>query len=241
VAVAGGGFTGCQLAGELAHRLPDLAARHGVPLRRVRLVLLEGQERLLPGMAACHGRAARRILERKGVEVRTGAPLEGVSESTVTAGGDGLAYGVLAWAGGIRGPALLTDSGLALANDGRVRVDGHLRSISHPDIRVGGDCARREDAPGAEATATEAIHQGRYLAGALRDELAGHRPAAYRASRLGLLVALGDSDAVGTVGPLPMSGRAAGVIKNGAERTYPDTLTAAHPNPLLNPDFLRPA
>jgi NADH dehydrogenase len=240
VAVAGGGFTGCQLAGELAHRLPDLADRHGVPIRHVRLVLVEAADRLLPHMAACHGRSARRILETKGVEVRTGAPLERVSEDTLTAGGSGLAYGTLAWAGGIHGPALLEATGLDRDAAGRLRVDRFLRAPAHPEIRAAGDCAVRIDAPATEATATEAIHQGRYLATALREEAHGRLPAPYRPNRLGLLVALGDGDAVGTVGPAPLAGRAAGILKNAAERTYPDTLRGVSPEAFLDPDFQRP-
>jgi len=240
VAVAGGGFTGCQLAGELAHRLPDLADRHGVPIRHVRLVLVEAADRLLPHMAACHGRSARRILETKGVEVRTGAPLERVSEDTLTAGGSGLAYGTLAWAGGIRGPALLDATQLDRDAAGRLRVDRFLRAPAHPEIRAAGDCAVRIDAPATEATATEAIHQGRYLAAALREEAHGRLPAPYRPNRLGLLVALGDSDAVGTVGPAPLAGRAAGLLKNAAERTYPDTLRGVGPEAFRDPDFQRP-
>jgi NADH dehydrogenase len=240
VAVAGGGFTGCQLAGELAHRLPDLADRFGVPIRHVRLVLLEAADRLLPAMDHCHGRAAERILRRKGVEVRTAAPLERVTEDTVVAGGSGLACGTLAWAGGIRGPAVLEDAGLPLDDRGRVAVDRFLRLPDHPAIHAAGDCAVRTDDPSAEATATEAIYQGRYLAAAIREQAHDRLPAPYRPTRLGLLVALGDGDAVGQVGPAPVAGRAAGLIKNGAERTYPDTLRGTGPEAFLDPDFLRP-
>lgn len=241
VVVAGGGFTGCQLAGELSHRLPGLADRHGVPIRHVRLVLAEAGDRLLPHMDACHGRAAGRILGDKGVEVWPGSPLERASEDTVVLGGSGLAYGTLAWAGGIRGPALLEKSRLERDGAGRVQVDRFLRTPEHPEIHAAGDCGVRREAPAAEATATEAVNQGRYLAGALREEIAGRVPAPYRPNRLGLLVALGNADAVGMVGPVPLSGRAAGLIKNGAERTYPDTLRGTRPEAFLNPDFLRPA
>ena len=229
VAVAGGGFTGCQLAGELAQRLPDLADRHGVPVQRARLVLLESADRLLPQMDACHGRAARRILGAKGVAIRLGSPLEQVTEDTLTAAGQGLAYGTLAWAGGIRGPGLLAEGGLPLDNTGRVVVDEYLRVPEYPAILAAGDCAVRSGAPAAEATATEAMRQGRYLASALRAELNGRALPAYRAGRLGLLVALGHRDAVGTLGPVPVSGRPAGIVKNAAEGTYPDTLTRAGP------------
>ncbi|KPV39257.1 hypothetical protein AN478_13400 [Thiohalorhabdus denitrificans] len=244
--VAGGGYTGCQLAGELAHRLPDLADRHGAPLDDIRLLLCEPRDRLLPEMEPCHGRAARRILERKGVEVRLGAPLERLSEDTAVLGGEGLPYGVLAWAGGIRAPGFLKEAGLGANPQGRVIVDDHLRVPDHPDILAAGDCAVRVAPDGSlsttPATATEAMNQGRYMAALLRDRARGRAPAAaYAPTRLGLLVSLGNSDAVGNVGPLPVQGRAAGLLKNGAERTYPDTLLRPHTEPLLDPDFLRPA
>ncbi len=242
--VAGGGYTGCQLAGELAHRLPDLADRHGIRMRDIRLILLEGRERLLPEMDPCHGQAAREILEAKGVDVRTEAPLARVTEDTAVAGGEGTPYGILAWTGGIRGPALLTGSGLPVSPDGRLEVDSFLSCPEFPEIAGAGDCAVRTadgPVPGPPATATEAIHQGRYLAGRLRDRLLGRSCGAYRPGRLGLLVALGGGDAVGTIGPVPVRGRAAGIVKNGAERSYPDTLTSPGPKAFLSPDFLRPA
>ncbi|MEF8793809.1 NAD(P)/FAD-dependent oxidoreductase [Thiohalorhabdus sp.] len=240
VAVAGGGFTGCQLAGELAHRLPELADRSGVAIRHVRLVLLEAGERLLPAMDACHGRSAQRILEAKGVEVWTGAALERVDGDTLTAGGSRMPYGTLAWAGGVAGPGLLGNSGLDRNRQGRVWVDRFLRATDFPEVRAAGDCAVRQDDPGTEATATEALNQGRYLAATLRDELAGRTPDSYRPSRLGLLVALGNNDAVGNAGPVPLAGRPAGVIKNGAERTYPDTLRGNPPQSFQDWDFGRP-
>ena len=242
--IAGGGYTGCQLAGELAHRLPDLADRHGIRTRNIRLLLLEGRERLLPEMDACHGRAAREILEAKGVEIRTGTPLERVTEETAVAGGEGIAYGTLGWTGGIRGPALLAESGLPVSPDGRLRVGAFLSCPDHPEVFGGGDCIQRtadDPAPGPPPTATEAMHQGRYLAGRLRDRLLGRSSRPYRPNRLGLLVALGGGDAVGTIGPAPVRGRMAGIVKNGAERSYPDTLRGVRPDAFLSPDFLRPA
>ncbi|MFA9462417.1 NAD(P)/FAD-dependent oxidoreductase [Thiohalorhabdus sp. Cl-TMA] len=243
--VAGGGYTGCQLAGELAHRLPDLADRHGAPLDDVRLILSESRDRLLPEMDACHGRAARRILERKGVEVRLAAPLERITEDTVVLGGTGAPHGVLVWAGGMRAPEFLREAGLGVNRQGRMIVDGGLCCPDHPDILAAGDCAVRKEPDGGEtatpATAMEAMYQGRYLAALIRDRVRGRSPlTAYMPNRLGLLVSLGDGDAVGNVGPIPMQGRAAGLIKNGAERTYPDTLLRPHAEPFLSPDFLRP-
>jgi len=218
VVVAGGGYTGCQLAGELAHRLPVLADRHGIPIPRLRLVLAEAEDRLLPHMDPCHGRSARRLLERKGVEVRTGAPLERAGERTVVAGGREIPCPTLAWAGGIRGPEVLDRAGLRLDASGRLEVDPYLRVPDRPELRGAGDCAVRTDQPEAEATATEAINQGRYLASALAGELRGRSPGSCHPNRLGLLVALGNADAVGTIGPVPVCGRAAGIIKNAAER-----------------------
>lgn len=241
VVVAGGGYTGCQLAGELAHRLPVLADRYGVPIARLRLVLAEAEDRLLPHMEPCHGRSARRLLERKGVEVRTGAPFERAGESAVVAGGREIPCATLAWSGGIRGPDLLSRAGLRLDTGGRLEVDQFLQVPDHPEVRGAGDCSARMDRPEAEATATEAINQGRYLASALADELRGRSPLPCRPNRLGLLVALGNADAVGTIGPVPVCGRAAGIVKNAAERTYPDTLRGEALEPRRNPSPSRPA
>ncbi|MCB1037055.1 MAG: FAD-dependent oxidoreductase, partial [Acidobacteria bacterium] len=81
--IAGGGATGCQLAGELAHWLPSLADDHGIAVDELELILLESGSSLLADSGAEGSRYAFETLRRKGVEVRLGASVDRVRPGSV--------------------------------------------------------------------------------------------------------------------------------------------------------------
>jgi NADH:ubiquinone reductase (H+-translocating) len=49
--------------------------------------------------------------------------------------------GVFIWAGGVKAPELVADSGLPTGHNGRVKVDQYLRMLDHIEIYVAGDLA----------------------------------------------------------------------------------------------------
>src|SRR5260370_22749189 len=53
--------------------------------------------------------------------------------------------GVVVWAGGVKAPELVADSGLPAGHNGRVKVDRYLRVLDHPEIYVAGDLASVTD------------------------------------------------------------------------------------------------
>src|SRR5438046_4615798 len=71
--VVGGGPTGVEFAGALAE-MRNLIDREypEFPASEVRIVVVEGSDRLLPAFREKLGRYARKMLERRGVEVKTG-------------------------------------------------------------------------------------------------------------------------------------------------------------------------
>lgn len=226
VVVAGGGYTGTQLAGELAHWTPALADQFGLPLTDIRLLLIEMQARLMPGWRPKLSRRATDILRRKGVDVRVNTPLKRVDGRLVTVGHpDGseetICAGTLVWAGGTRAPVLLAEAGLPTDAAGRVRVNRFLQAQGQPQIFVVGDSAfyldGRDPLP---ATASHALRQGEYVAGVLIAQSQGKSIEPYQPVSLGLLVSLGGTDGVGDALGVPLSGLPAGLLKEGVERWY---------------------
>ncbi|MFI9273780.1 NAD(P)/FAD-dependent oxidoreductase [Kitasatospora sp. NPDC052896] len=129
VAVVGGGSTGIELATELAEAFPE---------RRVRIVAA-GQ---VGGWLSDRGRAhVLRTLDRLGVRVHTQARVTEVGPDGLRTTAGPIPAAVVAWAASMEPPALATEAGLAVAADGRALVDGHLRSVSHPEVLVAGDAA----------------------------------------------------------------------------------------------------
>ncbi len=226
IVVVGGGYTGCQLAGELAHWLPALADQHALSLFDLTLRQIEARDRLMPGWDKPLADKAERTLRRKGVQILLDSPLERVEASTLTLQGkQPMPYGVLVWAGGVAAPPLLRDSGFRVGEQGRAETDEFLRAQTFPDVFLAGDCAlwRDGEAP-LPATASYALRQGEYLARMLRREIQGKPLVAYEPARLGLVVSLGGNDGVGTALGVSLSGAAAGILKEGIESWYLSTV-----------------
>ncbi|MDQ4075846.1 MAG: NAD(P)/FAD-dependent oxidoreductase [Chloroflexota bacterium] len=226
IVVVGGGYTGCQLVGELAHWLPELADQYDLSPFDITLRQIEAEKRLMPGWKADLAEKAERILRRKGVQILLDSPLERLGERTYTIKDKApVPYGVLVWSGGIKAPPLLEESGFATGAQERAEVDRYLRAKAFSDVYIAGDCALWMD--GDEplpATASHALRQGEYVARMLRREVQDEPIFPYEPTKLGLVVALGGNDGVGTALGVPLSGVTAGILKEGIEGWYLSTI-----------------
>jgi NADH:ubiquinone reductase (H+-translocating) len=141
VVVGGGGATGVELAGELAEMLPAEASRHGLAPDRPAVWLVEASPPSWPAPHPLINKASR-ILSDLGVQVRTHAAIAAATEEGFRLkDGQLVEGGVFVWAGGVKAPELVADSGLPTGHNGRVKVDRYLRVLDHPDIYVAGDLA----------------------------------------------------------------------------------------------------
>jgi NADH dehydrogenase len=226
-AIVGGGYTGCQLAGELAAWAGDLCAATGAPRGEVRIALLDGGPLLLRQFGPWATREAERVLDELGVSVYLNTAVEAVEPGLLrVSGGRVLRAGTILWAGGIQAPAILGQAGLPVDGSGRVLVDRYLRVIDQAMIFAAGDCAAIPDGPAAfvPATASYAMRQGSHLAETLLAELLGEAPRPYEPLKLGELVSLGPHVAVGNPLGVPLVGYPAMLLKKGVESYYRSTI-----------------
>lgn len=136
VVVIGGGATGVQLAGAIR-------ARH----RRTDVVVIDGEDRLLPAMATELADGAQRILEERGVRLLLGSQVEEIDESSVLADGERI-DGLVVWAAGFT--PQVDDLDVPLTDSGRIDVDEALRVRGWDITLAAGDIAGHVDANGAE-------------------------------------------------------------------------------------------
>ncbi len=228
-AIVGGGYTGIQLAGELASSAYRLCRDYGVSSDEVRIALLERADMLLPAFGDWAEHEARRVLNLRGVSVHLNTLVERVEQGTLfVQGGKFIHAETIVWAAGIRAPQVLTDSGLTDDPQGRLPVDRYLRGTNPNQARIFaiGDCALVPDEAGnmVPATASYAMRQGEHLAETLMAEATGRAPRAYQPLRLGELVSLGPGYAVGKPLGLPSWGLSAAALKRGIEVWYLATL-----------------
>lgn len=209
--VSGGGDTGIELAAVIStyvrsgllHEYPWLA---GAP---VRIVVVGRAERLVPMSEPETSAAVRRALEAEGIEVWTGASVEGITERMVRTTAGEIAARTVFWAAGVTAPPVIRALPVAHAPNGSVVVDDHLRLPDHPEVYAVGDCAWAFDAVTGRAlppTAQAAEHMGVYVARAIAASLAGGETGPLRFLPKGSLALLGRHTGVGRVGPITVTG-----------------------------------
>jgi NADH dehydrogenase len=175
--VAGGGPTGVEYAGALAELLRLVLGRDFPELDRslARIVLVEGQDRLLGGFHAKLGAYAVRILRDRDVEVRTSTLVQkATDERVVLSDGEEIPSRTIVWSAGVRPTDPLEEADLARSRSRRLRVDERLRLPNHPEVFVVGDAASVVEAEGElPMLSPPAMQAGRYVARAIVDRVTG--------------------------------------------------------------------
>ena len=207
VVVVGGGAAGSELCLGLRNRLRRRIAEGGGDPDRLAFALVTDSEELLPRHGAGTRRRMTAALVRAGIAVHTGRRVTGIEADGVAClGGPRLAADAVVLATGAAAPAWLARTGLDLDEEGFVRVDRRLRSLSHPHVLAVGDAAAFSERPLAK-NGVHAVRQGPRLADTLRRLAAGEDARAFRPQRRTLaLLSTGRRHAVASWGPLSVAG-----------------------------------
>ncbi|HEV3289673.1 MAG TPA: NAD(P)/FAD-dependent oxidoreductase, partial [Streptosporangiaceae bacterium] len=221
VVVGGGGATGVELAGELAEILPEVASRHGLAPGRPAVQLVEAGPTILAGSSPQLIDEATRILADLGVRVRTNAAIAAATEDGFQlTDGQLVEGGVFVWAGGVKAPELVADSGLPTGHNGRVKVDRYLRVLDRPDIYVAGDLASVVDPRTGHVLpplAQVALEEGETVARNLDAELADRPLEAFTFHDKGFVVSVGTRRGVADIAGITTGGRLAHLLKDAIE------------------------
>ena len=224
VVVGGGGATGVELAGELAEILPEVASGYGLAPDRPAVWLVEAGPAILAGSSPQLIGKAASILSDLGVQVRTNATIAAVTEQGFRlTDGQLVEGGVFVWAGGVKAPELVADSGLPTGHNGRVKVDRYLRVLDRPEIYVAGDLASVTDSRSGHvlpALAQVALEEGETVARNLDAELEGRPLEAFTFHDKGFVVSVGTRRGVADVAGLTSGGRLAHLLKDAIEWEY---------------------
>jgi NADH dehydrogenase len=219
--IAGAGPTGVELAGALGEISNDTLRhdfRHINPAE-AQILLVEGESRVLPTFPPDLSAKAEKQLLALGVRSRTNARVTNIQEGSVTllCGGreEQIATHTVVWAAGVRasvlGKVLADRAGAPLDRAGRVVVSPDLTVPGHPEIHVIGDLASFSHQTGKPlpGVAPVAMQQGRYVAKAIRNKLAGKSTPPFHYFNKGNLATIGRNKAVAEFGKLHVSGFAA--------------------------------
>lgn len=214
--VVGGGPTGVELAGalaEIARQTLTEEFRTFDPAG-ARVILVEGGDTVLRGYPRRLTTAARRSLEKLGVEVRTGEHVTAIDEGLVRIGNETIRTETVLWSAGVEGEALGTQLGVEPVAHRQVPVTAHLTLEGHPNVYVAGDLAAAKDRPGKllPDVAQVAMQGGAQTGKNIRRAIAGEPPEPFHYRDKGMMATIGWNRAVAKIGPLQLSGFVAWAI-----------------------------
>lgn len=213
--VIGGGPTGVELAGTLAEVARRTLAKdfRAIDPSKARVMLVEGEPRVLPAYPEDLSRSALEQLQHLGVEVRTSTRVTGVEPGRVLLGETVLPAPVTLWAAGVAASPLGRMLG-PTDKAGRVLVDPELSVPGHPEVFVIGDLASLtgKDGKPLPGLAPVAMQQGRAVAGNIGRALRGMARQPFRYKDRGTLATIGRAAAVADFGKFHVTGFIAWIL-----------------------------
>ncbi len=227
--IAGGGFSGSELAGELAHFLDKLTSREyrGIRREECRVVLVHSGSTLLPELygsknAERPAKSYPRLVEfgmkhagKLGIELMLETRVTGATPNEVYLSNDEhVPTRTIVSAVGSKPWALLDDIDVPKDKSGRLVTDEYLRVDGRDDLWAGGDCASVRHPHGGTCppVALFAQKHGRHIGENIRRRLTGRSLRPYRSDVLGQGISIGKRTAVGVLKGIPLKGHFAWVM-----------------------------
>lgn len=214
-AVAGGGPTGVELAGQIR----EMATRtltnefHSIQPQEARVLLFDGGQRVLKKFAPGLSAKATETLAELGVEMHFGVHVTDVRRDGVTVtpknGGPDRQFSTrtVLWTAGVEAVPFARHVaeilGAPTDRAGRIQVEPDLSVAGHPEIFVVGDLAGRDKLPGV---AENAMQGGLHAAACIRRDLAGRPRRPYRYRDLGSAAYISHGNALLQVRRIRVSG-----------------------------------
>jgi NADH dehydrogenase len=211
--IIGGGPTGVEMAGAIAEISRYTLAkdfRHIVP-SQARIILIEGEPRLLAAYPPDLSESARKQLVDLGVEVRTSTRATNLTEDGLQIGNEFIPCRVKIWAAGNNASFVGKTLGARTDRVGRLVVNDDLTIPGHPEVQVIGDLANFTHQTGAPLPGISpvAMQQGRHAARNVLAMVKERKPQRFRYWDKGTMATIGRNKAVADLKFVHLSGRPA--------------------------------
>ncbi len=214
--IIGGGPTGVEMAGAIAEIARYTLAkdfRHIDP-SQARVILIEGEPRLLASFPEDLSASATKQLVDLGVEVRTGVRATNLTETGLQVGDEFIPCRVKIWAAGNDASFVGKTLGVAVDRVGRVMVDDDLTIPGHPEVQVIGDLANFSHQTGQPLPGVSpvAMQQGRHAARNILRMIKNREPRPFRYWDKGSMATIGRNKAVADLNFVHLSGLPAWLV-----------------------------
>ena len=208
--IVGGGPTGVEMAGAIAEIARYTLARdfRHINPADARVILIEGEARVLAAYPEDLQISATKQLADLGVEVRTGVHATNLTEAGLNVGEEFIPCRVKIWAAGNNASYVGHSLGAPIDRVGRVIVNDDLTISGHPEIQVIGDLANFSHQTGKPLPGVSpvAMQQGRHAARNILAMVRGKKPQRFRYWDKGSMATIGRNKAVADLRVMHLSG-----------------------------------
>jgi NADH:ubiquinone reductase (H+-translocating) len=214
--VIGGGPTGVEMAGaiaEIARYTLEKDFRHIDPAS-ARVILVEGDPRILSAFPEDLSASAMKQLKQLGVDVRVGVHAKNLTEAGLEIGDEFIPCRVKIWAAGNTASSVGKTIGVPVDKAGRVIVNDDLTIPGHSEVQVIGDLANfahQGDKP-LPGVSPVAMQQGRHAARNILGMIDGRKPQRFHYWNKGSMATIGRNKAVADLNYLHLSGLPAWMV-----------------------------
>ncbi len=223
-AVAGSGFTGIEMAGELLEWKSTLAREYRVDENEVSLLVVEAEGTILNMLDRKQADKAERYMTKHGMKILKNSPIVEVTPNTITLkSGEIIKTQTLIWTCGVQNNVDCTKYGLETAKANRLQANEYMQSTQHENVYLIGDCAYVEEEPGkgnpqiveaAEQTATTAVKN---IVAAIEGK---QEKVKFKSSYHGFMVSIGGKYCVANLMGIKLSGLFAMIAKHLVNMLY---------------------
>jgi NADH dehydrogenase len=211
--VIGAGPTGVELSAALASYLKLIAKKHNVKNPRIRIMLVEAADRVMPRMSPAASQAIYKRLKKLGVDIRVKKKVESEDDDSVIVSGHDILSKTVVWTSGVSNHPFYAEHGDIFQREprGKVIVDAQLQAA--PDVYVIGDNANTPYA----GLAQTALHDAQFVAKVIESRLNHMDAPIYHAVKPPVVVPVGKGWAILEWGPLRITGWLGSWIRRAAD------------------------
>jgi len=229
--VAGSGFTGIEMAGELLEWKETLAKEYRVDVKEIKILVVEAMSTILNMLDRKQADKAEKYMVKHDVEILKDSPIVEVTKNTIKLkSGKVIPTETLIWTCGVQANQDLDQIEIKKARAGRYAANKYMQAEGKENIFVVGDIAYVEETPGngnpqiveaAEQTAVTAVKN-------IVASMENKEKVEFKSNYHGFMVSIGGRYAVANLMGMKLSGFFAMVMKHLINMVYLFSVNNVH-------------
>jgi len=213
--VAGAGFTGIEMVGELLDLRHVMCRKHHLNEKEVRILVVEAMDQILSLFGDGERKKAEKYLAKRGCEIMLKAPIIGARKGALTLKDETtIEAGTFIWTCGVSGSCFSAALGLE-ENRHRIVTDATLAVPGQTNVWAAGDNLWLLENGKPLPQIVETAHQtGELVAHNIIADIEGDQPKTFRSNFHGFMVSIGGHYGVADAGGIKTSGFIAMAMKH---------------------------